>query len=114
MNGFVRKAALSVVIASGLVGDAFAGRNAPPVLTSFSVHQIAPGYYVLDGQVGDEYPDECVVWFGGVLAGQFVTCDWDGTFSYFVEVDEYGKGEVSAQAYDNLDQGSNVDTDWIL
>lgn len=114
MNGFLLRSALSVGLVFGVAGGALADGNEPPVLESFTVVEVDAGTYSLEGHVSDEFPGECVVWFGGVLAGSFAVCDSGGGFVYYVELGPYDAGQVSAQAFDNLDQASNVEYDVIL
>lgn len=114
MNGILLRSGLSFGFVLGLAAATRAARNEPPVLESFTVVDIAEGTYSVEGEVDDEYPDECIVWFGGALSGYFAICESDGVFTMFVELGPYETGQVSARAFDNLDQGSNVEYDWIL
>lgn len=82
--------------------------NSPPDLLSFSWQATGSGTYLCEGQVSDEYPESCTVYFGGVLSGHSTFAFADGTFSYAVSMPTYEGGAVSAQAFDEFDQSSEV------
>jgi hypothetical protein len=100
--------------AFGVADGAWAFGNKPPALVSFTVVEIDAGVYALEGQVADEYPDESIVWFGGALEGYYAFCDSEGGFFLAVNLTPYETGRVYAQAFDNIDQASNVLYDTIL
>jgi len=82
--------------------------NEPPVLLSLEARGLYSDYYVIEGYVADEYPEECYVFFGGALSGYAALVGYDGSFSLSVRLGPNDGGAVSAMAIDNVDQGSNV------
>ena len=88
--------------------------NEPPVLDAFSVREAMDGSFVFEGQVSDEYPEECLIQFGGALQGYCTICGYDGSFSFCIELGPYDGGEVTAQAVDNVDQHSNILRDVVF
>jgi hypothetical protein len=85
----------------------------PPELLSFSIMHIVDDYWLLYGEVDDELPEYCDIFFGGVLEGCETTAEYDGTFSYVVELPPSLVGPVSAQAFDIRDHLSNTLYDYL-
>ena len=88
--------------------------NAPPELLTFEISEVEAGVYTLSGTVNDDYPEGCYIQFGGALDGYYAAVFADGTFGTTAEVGYYERGSVSAQAVDDVDQGSNILWDAIL
>ncbi|MGC1275851.1 MAG: hypothetical protein WBC44_19265 [Planctomycetaceae bacterium] len=82
--------------------------NEAPVLTSFEVRAVLDDYYVAEGTLTDESPEQCVVFFSGALAGYSTYVRADGSFSLSVELGPGEGGAVDAQAVDDAGNYSNV------
>jgi len=91
----------------GAMTPATASPDNPPELLSFSIVHVVDDYWLLYGEVNDELPEYCIVFFGGVLEGYGTCADADGTFSYCIEIPPSVVGYVSAQAFDIRDQLSD-------
>jgi hypothetical protein len=82
--------------------------NFAPELLTFTVLEAHAGVYTLSGTINDDYPEGCFIQFGGALDGYYAVVTEDGSFTTTVEAGFYARGEVSAQAIDDVGQGSNV------
>jgi hypothetical protein len=95
------------------LAPASAQADDPPELLNFGIVHIFDDYWLLYGEVDDESPEYCDILFGGVLEGHSITADYDGTFSYAVELPPNLVGTVSAQALDARDHLSNTLYDYL-
>jgi len=85
----------------------------PPTLLDFEIVHIFDDYWLLYGEMDDEIPDCCIVFFGGVLHGYSTMPESDGTFSYCIEIPSNVVGVVSAQVLDNQNHLSNKLEDYL-
>ena len=86
--------------------------ESPPTLLDFGIVHIVDDYWLLYGEVDDEAPEVCIIFFGGVLHDG-TNAESDGTFSYVVEVPPNVTGVVSAQACDIRNYLSNTLEDYL-
>lgn len=85
----------------------------PPEFFSFSAVRITDDWWMFYGEFDDESPKHCVIEFGGILDGESVHADYDGTFSYVTELSPTTYGVVSAVVVDKLDQASDELEDYV-
>lgn len=81
--------------------------HAPELLSFMTVH-IFGNWWLLYGEFDHETPEDCIIEFGGIMAGCSTMSDADGTFSYCTMVPPKVVGAVTAQVMDPGEQRSNV------
>lgn len=80
----------------------------PPVLLNFMGTRNEM-YWILSGNVSDDLPPpNCIVEFGGILAGQTASVASNGYFSTFIPYNPSQQYEVSAVARDSNGNYSNM------
>ena len=87
--------------------------NKPPVITDFTITHYPGDLWTFEGTVDDENPSGVIVVFGGIIAGTEVPVTEEGTFSITIQLPHGTKGGVTAQAFDEELQASEVAEDVI-
>ena len=85
-----------------------AKKHHAPELLSFMTVRILGNWWLLYGEFDDATPEDCIIDFGGIMAGHSTMGDADGTFSYCTMVPPRAAGTVTAQVLDPSNQRSNV------
>lgn len=106
ITGLVLACLLSIAPASASADD-------PPELDTFTASHFFGDWWLFEGTFQDESPKNCVIEFGGLLDGESVKGDYDGTFVFLFNMSSLSYGIVSAQVRDSADQTSNVLEDFV-
>lgn len=89
--------------------------NDAPVISGFQGLSEGGGWYTFTGTVTD-VDDDVTGWtvsFGGVLAGYSATTEYDGTFSFAVDLTGKSSDVASAQTSDPNGSASNMAMYWV-
>lgn len=83
--------------------------NIPPQISNLDAIPGSLGMWHIEGYVLDEYPDQCTVEFGGIIAGEpSATPDETGFFRITVDLGTEVFGVATAKAIDELGEESPV------
>lgn len=86
----------------------------PPEITDFSMTITMGGLLVVEGTVVDEDPPTCSVTINWLDINYTATPNGDGSFSWYVALEEGQTGYVSAVATDSDGQGSDKVEDYCF
>ncbi len=91
---------LLVALAFSVAPRISAADDLPPVLTDFGAANPFADYWIMEGTVEDEDPEGCIIVFGGVLEGHWVSANADGSFALVLLIPPGIGGVVTAEAVD--------------
>lgn len=85
----------------------------PPVIVDFVISQGSYDAWHFDGEVDYPHPEDLTITFGGVLEGETVSVNADGTFNFSKLLTNNEEGLVTTQTVDEYGQESNIAEDAI-
>jgi hypothetical protein len=87
--------------------------NPAPHIWSFEATEGQDGLWTFSGYVEDDNPGLLTITFGGLLEGQTVVVELDGSFTLSVVLDPEAYGLVTAQTTDEYGEVSNLAETWV-